>query len=89
VDADIRISKERTGTHHIEISDNGPGIPDEFKSEVFRPRKDNMKNTEGIGLYLVKKIANRFGGRVWVEDRVHGDHKKGTSVVITVPSNKQ
>jgi hypothetical protein len=88
VEADIRISKERTGAYHIVISDNGPGIRDEFKSEVFRPRKDNMKNPEGMGLYLVKRIANKFGGRVWVEDRVHGDHKKGASVVITMPPVK-
>ena len=39
-----------------------------------------------MGLYLVKKIANRYGGRVWIEDRVHGDHKKGASVVITMPA---
>jgi hypothetical protein len=83
VDVDIRMSRERTGGGRLEISDNGPGIPDEFKSEVFRPVKASMKG--GMGLYLVKKIANKYGGRVWIEDRVHGDHKKGTSVVITIP----
>jgi anti-sigma regulatory factor (Ser/Thr protein kinase) len=86
VDVDVRVVKERSGTVRLEISDNGPGIPDEYKSEVFRPYKTNMKNPGGMGLYLVKKIANRYGGRVWVEDRVHGDHKKGASVVITLPA---
>ena len=85
VDADIRLVKDRSGGARLEISDNGPGIPDEFKSEVFRPIKENVKNPLGMGLYLVKKIANRYGGRVWIEDRVHGDHKKGASVVITLP----
>ena len=88
VDIDIRVTKERTGAWKLEISDNGPGIPDEYKSEAFRPHKDHMKNPSGMGLYLVKKIANKYGGRVWVEDRVHGDHKKGASVVITIPLDK-
>lgn len=85
VDVEARVVKERTGAFRLEISDNGPGIPDELKSEVFRPRKAGMKDTGGIGLYLVKKIANKNGGRVWIEDRVHGDHKKGTIVVVTIP----
>jgi two-component sensor histidine kinase len=85
IEADIRVSRDRPGTYRIEISDNGPGIPDEFKGEVFRQHKDNMKECKGIGLYLVKKIVNRYGGRVWIEDRVHGDHRKGTRVVITIP----
>lgn len=83
VDVDIRLVKERSGASRLEISDNGPGIADEYKSDVFRPVKTYLKG--GMGLYLVKKIANRYGGRVWVEDRVHGDHKKGASVVITIP----
>lgn len=83
VDVDIRMSRERSGGSRLEISDNGPGIPDEFKSEVFRPVKASLKG--GMGLYLVKKIANKYGGRVWIEDRVHGDHRKGASVVITIP----
>ncbi len=86
IEAEIRALRERSGAHRLEISDNGPGIPDEFKSEVFRPYKANMKNPGGLGLYLVKRIANKYGGRVWVEDRVHGDHRKGVIVVITIPA---
>jgi anti-sigma regulatory factor (Ser/Thr protein kinase) len=86
VDVTIRALKERSGTHRIEISDNGPGIPDEYKSEAFRPDKANMNNPGGMGLYLIKRIVRINGGRVWVEDRVHGDHKKGVTVVITIPA---
>jgi signal transduction histidine kinase len=85
VDAEIRLVKERSGACRLEISDNGPGKPDEYKSEVFRPDKTNIKNPGGMGLYIVKKIARINGGRVWVEDRVHGDYRKGASVVITIP----
>lgn len=87
VDVEVRVVKERSGMNRIEISDNGPGIPDEFKSEVFRrPKSPRMNNPSGIGLYLVKKIANKYGGRVWIEDRVAGNPAKGTKVVITLPA---
>ncbi len=87
IDADIRLTKERSGACRLEISDNGPGIPDEYKSEAFRPGKASMKNPCGMGLYIVKKIARLNGGRIWAEDRVHGDHRKGTSIVIIIPAS--
>lgn len=86
VDVDVRVTRDRSGISRIEISDNGPGIPDEIKSEVFRPQKSKqVKNPQSIGLYLVKRIANKFGGRVWIEDRVPGNYTKGARLVITVP----
>jgi signal transduction histidine kinase len=85
VEVDVRLLKERSGAGRLEISDNGPGIPDEFKSEVFRPDKANMKNTLGMGLYIAKTVAHICGGRIWVEDRVHGDHRRVTTVVVTIP----
>ena len=69
------------GTCKIEVSDNGPGIPDELKSGVFRREGGQT----GIGLYIVKKIISRYGGRVWIEDRVPGNPGRGARVVITLP----
>ncbi len=82
VDIDVRATVDRTGACKIEITDNGPGIPDELKSGVFR-REDQPGR--GIGLYLVKRIVNRYGGRVWIEDRVPGNRARGTRVVIILP----
>ncbi len=87
VDVDIRVARDRSGVNRLEISDNGPGIPDEIKSEVFRLQKSHrVKNPHGMGLYLIKKITNKSGGRVWIEDRVPGNYAKGTRIVITIPS---
>jgi signal transduction histidine kinase len=83
VDIDIRTTVDRTGACKIEVTDNGPGIPDELKSGVFRREEQPGR---GIGLYLVKRIINRYGGRVWVEDRVPGNRARGTRVVIIIPS---
>ncbi len=64
------------------MADNGPGVPDEMKSGVFRREG---RPDKGSGLYLVKRIVNRYGGRVWIEDRVPGNPSKGARVVIILP----
>jgi signal transduction histidine kinase len=43
----------------------------------------------GLGLYLVKSLADSYGGQVWVEDRVRGDHTKGARFVVLMPAVKK
>jgi signal transduction histidine kinase len=43
----------------------------------------------GIGLYLVKSLVDSYNGRVWVEDRVPGDHTKGARFVVMLPAVKK
>jgi len=56
------------------VADNGPGIEEKYFDRIFRlfqtlaPR-DEFEST-GVGLALVKKIVERYGGRVWVESEV-------------------
>ncbi|OPY28671.1 MAG: putative diguanylate cyclase [Methanocella sp. PtaU1.Bin125] len=71
----------------VSVEDNGPGIPDGFKREIFnRMLKGTAKaKGMGLGLYLVRTLVNSYGGRVWVEDRVPGDHKKGAKFVVMLP----
>jgi signal transduction histidine kinase len=40
----------------------------------------------GLGLYLVKKLVEDLNGRVWVEDRVPGDHSRGARFVVLLPA---
>ncbi|MCS7143555.1 MAG: HAMP domain-containing histidine kinase [Archaeoglobaceae archaeon] len=53
----------------IRVIDYGTGIPKEIKKELF---KEGFRYGEtaglGFGLYIVKKIVERYDGRVWVED---------------------
>jgi signal transduction histidine kinase len=39
-----------------------------------------------LGLFLVKKLVEDYNGRVWVEDRVPGDHTQGARFVILLPA---
>lgn len=51
------------------VADNGSGIPDHTKDEVFgRGEKGLESPGTGIGLYLVDTLVEQFGGEVWVED---------------------
>ncbi len=54
---------------YVRIADNGPGVPDEFKTLIFEENfKGETTGRSGLGLYLVKETMKRYGGRVWVED---------------------
>jgi len=48
----------------IAVRDNGPGIPDEFISEMFDPFVTTKENGTGLGLALVAKIIGDHGGIV-------------------------
>lgn len=55
----------------ITVKDNGPGIPDEYKEEVFeRFTRENKGGTKGsgLGLAIVRKIVELHKGEVWVDD---------------------
>jgi len=60
--------------HHLSVSDPGRGIPPEHHQEIFEVfrsfgrRSDGRRGT-GIGLAIVRKIAETHSGRAWVESR--------------------
>lgn len=91
--AEIFINLERVDENgqsycRVSVEDNGPGIPDDYKSTIFNRIQKSTSKTKGIGigLYLVKSLVESYGGRVWVEDREKGDHKKGARFVVMLPA---
>ncbi len=69
------------------VEDNGQGIPDEMKSKLFHRFQRGVTKAQGkgLGLYLVRTIVGGYNGKVWVEDRVPGDHTKGARFVVLLP----
>jgi len=53
----------------ISIIDNGPGIPENIRNEIFQPFVTNKPAGQGLGLALVSKIAQAHGGMVEVQSR--------------------
>ena len=48
----------------IEIIDDGPGLPEHIKGDVFDPFVSGRENGTGLGLALVSKIISEHGG--WI-----------------------
>ncbi len=72
----------------VSVEDNGPGIADEVKRQLFRHGKRPVKKgAGGLGLYLVMTLVEDFHGSVWVEDRVPGDYSKGCRFVVRLPAS--
>jgi len=58
------------GDIRVSVADNGPGIPDERKDEIFGKGEAGLDSEgTGIGLYLVQTLVDSYGGSVRVEDR--------------------
>jgi len=88
---DLDIIKDDSGRYcRVCVEDDGPGILDDYKDIIFnRGIKGISRETGmGLGLYLVKSLVNSYDGRVWVEDRIAGDHSKGARFVVVLPTVK-
>jgi two-component system phosphate regulon sensor histidine kinase PhoR len=87
----VRVTVRREGdVLAVRVVDRGPGVSPDEQSRIFERfvRGARTSNGEGpkvrgsgIGLALVKHIAESHGGRAWVESRV-GD---GATFAITIP----
>jgi len=79
---------EENGFWKFSVADNGPGIEKEYFEKIFEmfqtllPR-DGFEAT-GIGLSIVKKIVETYGGSVWIESEVG----RGSVFFFTLPKRK-
>ncbi len=71
----------------VSVADNGIGIPDSKKNLVFGRISGQSQGPPalGIGLSLVRAIVEAYHGMVWVEDKVSGDHSKGSVFRVALP----
>lgn len=76
--ARVRISAEKKldGKIFIRVSDNGTGIPDEIKGDIFVPFFTTKKEGSGIGLSLSKQIMTLHGGKI----QISGNETGGTTI---------
>ena len=76
--------KEEDAFYQFSIEDNGIGIDKEYFSKIFQFfHKLNPKNNEktGLGLSVCKKIAEVYGGKIWLES----EKGKGSIFYFTLP----
>jgi nitrogen fixation/metabolism regulation signal transduction histidine kinase len=65
----------------VSISDNGTGIPDELKSNLFIPNFTTKSSGMGLGLSIVKRYVEGANGRVWFESKMN----KGSVFFVELP----
>ena len=65
----------------IDVSDNGPGIPDEIKKKLFNEKITTKVGGHGYGLSICKKIIENHNGTVDVES----NPGHGTTFAISLP----
>jgi signal transduction histidine kinase len=84
----ILVKAEDTG-HEVTISvkDNGIGIPDKLKNQVFNMFTDAKRpgtageKSFGLGLSICQQIVEKHGGRIWFDS----DTENGTTFYFTLP----
>ncbi|MDT0620909.1 PAS domain-containing sensor histidine kinase [Croceitalea vernalis] len=79
----VEIGCKETPTHwEFSVKDNGVGIPKEYHEKIFQIFQSigNNERSTGIGLSIVKKIIDRYEGRVWLESEIG----KGTTFYFTL-----
>ena len=64
------------------VKDNGKGIEQVYFKKIFKTfiKLENKTNSSGIGLSIVKKIVNLYGGEIWLES----DINTGTTFYFTI-----
>jgi len=80
---------ERDHFYEFYVKDNGCGIDEQYFDRIFKifqrlVSRDEQEGT-GIGLSLVKRIAQIYGGDVWLTSKV----REGTTFYFTFAKNKE
>jgi two-component system, NtrC family, sensor histidine kinase KinB len=70
----------------VEVADNGPGIPDDAKTQIFERFQQvsgsrGRRRGTGLGLTFCKLTVEAHGGQIWIEDNPGG----GSIFVFTLP----
>jgi two-component system NtrC family sensor kinase len=83
-DGRIRVKSVRSGAEIlVNVSDNGPGIPEDMQRKVFDPfftTKSGGKGT-GLGLWVSYSIMEKMGGKISLNSKVG----EGTTFVVQIP----
>ncbi|MFH2204620.1 MAG: ATP-binding protein [Elusimicrobiota bacterium] len=66
----------------LEVLDNGAGIPEEALPRLFIPFATRSPGGTGLGLAMVRRLAELYDGRAWAENRAPGP---GARFVVELP----
>jgi signal transduction histidine kinase len=64
--------REPNGHARIEVRDNGPGIPDDRREDIFLPFYTTHKGGSGVGLSFARQVTLAHGGSICALDAPEG-----------------
>ena len=79
---DVGVRLDAQGSVVISISDDGPGIPDYQRANIFEPYFSTKEKGTGLGLAIVRHNTEIYGGKVVMESTLG----KGTTFTLTFPA---
>lgn len=65
----------------VKITDNGMGIPEQMRSQIFTPNFTTKTSGTGLGLAMCKGIVEQVKGAIWFETTTG----KGTTFFVELP----
>lgn len=77
----VRALQTERARIRLEIQDDGPGIPDRQKEQVFEPYFSTKPGGSGLGLAIARAVVAEHHGRIWVED----NQPRGSRFIIELP----
>ncbi|MHA1688380.1 MAG: sensor histidine kinase, partial [Promethearchaeota archaeon] len=83
------IKRNYEGFVKMQFKDNGIGISDENKKIIFQDISKRLqdKSGMGIGLSIIKKLIESYGGSIKVEDRIQGVPSQGSNFILEIPQD--
>ena len=68
----LMFAREANGRCRIEVRDNGPGIPEDRREDIFLPFYTTHKGGSGVGLSFARQVALAHGGSICALDAPEG-----------------
>mgnify|MGYP001600961306 CR=1 FL=1 len=78
--------KQSNGYLIVEVSDSGPGIPEDDQAHVFEPfyqgkNSVSTPGSTGLGLAIARSLVEFLGGQVWLKSKVG----EGSTLAFSLP----
>ncbi|MCH8086794.1 MAG: HAMP domain-containing histidine kinase [Chloroflexi bacterium] len=88
----VEIKLTKNPSHFfVRVWDDGPGIPAQYMQHIFdrgwtpEVARREEKSSSGVGLFIARTLANRYGGDLTVESVTEPDESHHTAFLLSLP----
>lgn len=80
----VALERRADGVVHLEVSDDGPGMPEMERAVLEEGMEGPMFHSEGLGLWIARTVVDNVGGEIQIVD----NEPRGTKVRVSIPGNR-